>query len=281
MPAGEGRARRHGEARGGASAAVTGLVRRRVQRAARAARGRARRGRGPDRRRATPGSSARRAGTPPSRTGSSCTCFAASRAGSRRSRTWSDARWRSTRPTRSGAACWRRWRRSWATRPRRATRSTPRGRRLREPAVRRGVARQHGPARGDGDRSRRRRAAAVLYELLLPYGDRVAVSYPEISTGSVARNLGPPGGDDGALGRRRAALRGRARDQRADRRAALARAHPARLRAHARRSRGPGDRDRALELAGRAREGYSSLGMDSFAAGAERLTESLGTARAP
>ncbi len=32
--------------------------------------------------------------------------------------------------------------------------------------------------------------APVLYELLLPYPDRVALSYPEISTGSVSRNLG-------------------------------------------------------------------------------------------
>ena len=32
--------------------------------------------------------------------------------------------------------------------------------------------------------------ASVLYELLLPYSDRVAISYAEISTGSVARYLG-------------------------------------------------------------------------------------------
>jgi tetratricopeptide (TPR) repeat protein len=32
--------------------------------------------------------------------------------------------------------------------------------------------------------------AARLYELLLPYADRVAVSYPEISMGSVSRFLG-------------------------------------------------------------------------------------------
>jgi tetratricopeptide (TPR) repeat protein len=32
--------------------------------------------------------------------------------------------------------------------------------------------------------------AAVLYRLLLPFEDRIAVSYPEISTGSVARSLG-------------------------------------------------------------------------------------------
>ena len=33
-------------------------------------------------------------------------------------------------------------------------------------------------------------AAAILYKLLLPYADRVAVSRPEISTGAVARYLG-------------------------------------------------------------------------------------------
>ena len=32
--------------------------------------------------------------------------------------------------------------------------------------------------------------AADIYERLVPYGDRVALSYPEISTGSVSRNLG-------------------------------------------------------------------------------------------
>ena len=32
--------------------------------------------------------------------------------------------------------------------------------------------------------------AATLYERLLPYADRVAISYPEISLGPVARFLG-------------------------------------------------------------------------------------------
>jgi hypothetical protein len=32
--------------------------------------------------------------------------------------------------------------------------------------------------------------AAALYDALLPYADRVAVSYPELSTGAVARTLG-------------------------------------------------------------------------------------------
>jgi tetratricopeptide (TPR) repeat protein len=33
-------------------------------------------------------------------------------------------------------------------------------------------------------------SAPHLYELLLPYGDRVAVGYPELCTGAVARYLG-------------------------------------------------------------------------------------------
>jgi phage terminase small subunit len=37
-----------------------------------------------------------------------------------------------------------------------------------------------------GDRER----AAILYDLLHPYADRVAISYPDVSTGSVARYLG-------------------------------------------------------------------------------------------
>lgn len=33
-------------------------------------------------------------------------------------------------------------------------------------------------------------ASAVLYELLLPYDDHVAISYPEVSIGAVALRLG-------------------------------------------------------------------------------------------
>ena len=82
------------------------------------------------------------------------------------------------------------------------------------------------------------------------------------------RALPRPAGDDaGALGRRRAPSRRRARDQRAHRRPLLARAHPARLRAHAPRPRrarrrraggaadGPGGRElRRARHAGPCRE---------------------------
>ena len=37
---------------------------------------------------------------------------------------------------------------------------------------------------------RDRRRARDLYRLLLPYGERVAISYPEISVGAVAQYLG-------------------------------------------------------------------------------------------
>ena len=60
-----------------------------------------------------------------SSTTSSCTCFAANRAGSGRSQTSFETAWSDTRPTRSGAASLRRWRPSWATRRKRAKRSKP------------------------------------------------------------------------------------------------------------------------------------------------------------
>ena len=41
----------------------------------------------------------------------------------------------------------------------------------------------------------------------------------------------------------------------------------------------PGDRGHALELTGRALEGYRELGMDSFAAGAAQLERQLAAAR--
>ena len=113
-----------------------------------------------------------------------------------------------------------------------------RRRRLREPAVRRGVARQHGllaeTASTLGDAGG---APACCYELLLPVRRPRRGRLPG-DQHRRGRALPRPAGDDaGALGRRRAPLRGRARDQRADRRPPLARAHPARLRAHAPRPR--------------------------------------------
>ena len=59
-----------------------------------------------------------------------------------------------------------------------------------------------------------------------PYGDRVAVSYPEIWTGAVARNLGLLATALRALGRGREPLRGGDRAQRAGRGAAVGRPQP-------------------------------------------------------
>ena len=68
-----------------------------------------------------------------------------------------------------------------------------------------------------------------------PYRDRLAICYPEICVGAVARYLGLSRDRDERLGRRRALLRGGHRGQRASRSPAVAGAHPARLRRDARR----------------------------------------------
>jgi tetratricopeptide (TPR) repeat protein len=122
--------------------------------------------------------------------------------------------------------------------------------------------------------------AAHLYEVLAPYGHLNAVAVPEFTLDSTSRALGLL-----------AALLGRYEDaerhfEEALRMNARMGARPwvaqtehdyARMLA----ARGePGDRERALELAGRALEGYRSLGMDSYAADAARLQRSLEVAPA-
>jgi tetratricopeptide (TPR) repeat protein len=113
---------------------------------------------------------------------------------------------------------------------------------------------------------------ATLHELLLPYGDRVAVAYPEIGTGSVARYLGLLAATlerwDEAAGHFQQALD---THERIGARSWLA--HTCQDYAHMLGARGaPGDDDRARELASQAREGYRRLGMDSFAAGLKSYT---------
>ena len=123
--------------------------------------------------------------------------------------------------------------------------------------------------------------AAVLYELLLPYGDRVAISYPEISTGAVARYLGLLATtmewwdhaerhflDALAMNERIGARPWRAHTQEDYGRMLAARGRA-------------GDRERAADLARHALDGYRSLGMDSFAAEAARFARALGPAGAP
>jgi tetratricopeptide (TPR) repeat protein len=115
--------------------------------------------------------------------------------------------------------------------------------------------------------------AASLYRRLLPYGDRVAISYNAISTGSVARHLGLLAATlerwDDAQGHFEDAL---ATNERIGARPWLAHTYTDYARMLVARG-GPGDRDRTLELAGFAVQGYRSLGMDSFAAEAARVEQ--------
>ena len=113
-------------------------------------------------------------------------------------------------------------------------------------------------------------SAAVLYELLLPYGDRVAVSYPEISTGSVARYLGLLAATmerwDDAERHFEDALEMNAR---IGARPWLAHTQQ-RLRADAPRPRRTRRHEKAQQLVSRALTTYRDLGMESYAASVPR-----------
>jgi tetratricopeptide (TPR) repeat protein len=122
--------------------------------------------------------------------------------------------------------------------------------------------------------------ASVLHAQLLPYADRVAVIYPEISTGAVSRYLGML-----------AATMARWSDAERHFEEALemntrigARPWLAHTQGDCARmlsARGnAGDRERALELARQALQGYEDLGMNSFAAAAADLERSLGAGQA-
>ena len=119
--------------------------------------------------------------------------------------------------------------------------------------------------------------ASVLYELLLPYGDRIAVAYPEISTGSVARYLGLLATtlerwDDAARHFEQAIET----HERIGARPWLAHTYDDYASMLVVRDR-PGDLDHALELADLALQGYRSLEMDTFAA---HLEQTLKASRA-
>jgi tetratricopeptide (TPR) repeat protein len=108
---------------------------------------------------------------------------------------------------------------------------------------------------GDGAR------AATLYELLLPYRDRVAVSYPEISLGPVSRFLGILAstcrGYDEAAGHFEDAL---AMSERIGARPWLAHAQDDYAQMLLRRG-SPGDGEKARSLLASARAAYRELGM--------------------
>ena len=123
--------------------------------------------------------------------------------------------------------------------------------------------------------------ASAIYRRLLPYSDRVAFSYAQISLGSVSRCLGILA----AMAERwqdaerhfEAALemnrRIGARSWLAHTQVDYARMLSARAEA--------GDPERALELARRALDGHRNLGMESYAAEAARLERSLSATPAP
>ncbi len=127
---------------------------------------------------------------------------------------------------------------------------------------------------GDSER------AADLYELLLPHARLNAVAIPEATLDSTSRPLGILAGMTGryedAARHFEEALRMNAR---MGARPWVAQTEHDYARVLAARGES-GDRERALELAGRALGGYRSLGMDSYAAEAAELQRSLEVAPA-
>ena len=122
-----------------------------------------------------------------------------------------------------------------------------------------------------GDASR----ASVLYELLLPYAGRVAVTYPELSTGSVSRYLGILAATAArwadAERHFQAALEA---NERIGARPWLAHTREDYARMLAARGN-RGDRERGRELAAGALEGYRHLGMAGLTAPVEALERAL------
>jgi DNA-binding SARP family transcriptional activator len=122
--------------------------------------------------------------------------------------------------------------------------------------------------------------ASVIYGLLVPYADRVALAYPEIATGSVSRYLGILATTTSRwTDAERHFEDALAANEQIGARPWLARTQGdfARL-LSARGERGDGER--AVKLNRMALEGYRDLGMDTFAAEAARLGRSLGAAPA-
>lgn len=119
--------------------------------------------------------------------------------------------------------------------------------------------------------------AATLYELLLPYADRVAMSYPEISLGSVSRFLGilasTTGHYDEAARHFDDAV---AMNERIGARPWLAQTEHEYARLLLTRDR-PGGEKEALELLDCALAIYRELGMESYAAAVSALRESGAT----
>jgi DNA-binding SARP family transcriptional activator len=122
-------------------------------------------------------------------------------------------------------------------------------------------------------------SADALSALLLPYADRVAITYPEISLGPVARFLGvlasATGRADDAERHFRAALQ---LSERIGARPSLARTQEDYARTLLERGQ-PGDAAHAGELASDALLTYRELGMDSRAAAVSDLHEAAAASR--
>jgi DNA-binding SARP family transcriptional activator len=122
--------------------------------------------------------------------------------------------------------------------------------------------------------------ASALYELLLPYADRVAVVYPEIGVGSVSRYLGMLAATTVRWGdAERHFEQALTTNERIGAVPWLARTQGDYARMLIARGR-PGDGDRAMELTREALDGYRDLGIDTYAAEAARLERSLSAAPA-
>jgi tetratricopeptide (TPR) repeat protein len=123
--------------------------------------------------------------------------------------------------------------------------------------------------------------AGCLYRRLQSYGDRVAIAIAAISTGAVARSLGLLAATreswDDSEHHFEQALELNAR---IGARPWLAHTQRDYARMLSTRGRG-GESERAVGLAARALQGYRSLGMDSYAAGAARLERALRTKPVP
>lgn len=115
--------------------------------------------------------------------------------------------------------------------------------------------------------------AQILYGLLLPYADRVAVSYPEIAVGTVAHFLGVL---SATMARWEEADRHFAdaltTSERFGARPWLAHTHHAYARMKLKRG-GPGDPKMACDLLAKALATYRDLGMDTYAASVLSLSE--------
>lgn len=119
--------------------------------------------------------------------------------------------------------------------------------------------------------------AEVLYELLLPYAERVAITYPELSMGSVSRHLGILAATVArwadAERHFEAAL---VANERIGARPWLAHTREDYARMLAARGK-RGDRERGRELAAGALEEYRSLGMAGLTSAVEELERALST----